>query len=462
MKSAKPCPPNRGGGGRGGATRDGASRLARWFCHSAGLILLLTGLAKVLSTLGISRMLDVVDPVFGLKFRHLFMGVGLLELGAAFLILLTDSRLRREFLVAAAMLIMPSFAIGGQEARPFRVQGSLQYIVAPLENAGRQLYTTQHYAFEVTLATTNWSITTKPLNNGPELFHNVLENGTLYAYTLVTSGTATNTGYNGSAVLATKAAPSYGGSMAVFVWLAFCSGEELRQTAPGKFFPLWQVGDSAFAGFPRTKAEWSLISGFPHAPKSLDLHDDGTLRWMVSQGTEQSEKRPAPYDDGFLRWSYRALVLTNFTGLLLPEVARCDLFEPNPAGKQRASTLKVASVILTGTNYSLVATHGSLVPNPIGWTVVDDRRHASRTGSPLALRYTLTNSVWPAADSAILRDLLRQQAAPRQAVSTRRPIIRWSIGFLMLVTTAAVVVFVLSSGKRACRASANPPPPPRA
>jgi hypothetical protein len=67
-------------------------RLVRWFCLSAGLILLLTGLAKVLSTLGISRMLDVVDPVFGLKFRHLFMGVGLLELRAAFLILLTDSR----------------------------------------------------------------------------------------------------------------------------------------------------------------------------------------------------------------------------------------------------------------------------------------------------------------------------------------------------------------------------------
>jgi hypothetical protein len=73
----------------------------RWFCLSAGLILLLTGLAKVLSTLSISRMLDVADPVFGLKFRHLFMGVGLLELGAAFLILLTDLRPRLKLLLIA-------------------------------------------------------------------------------------------------------------------------------------------------------------------------------------------------------------------------------------------------------------------------------------------------------------------------------------------------------------------------
>lgn len=97
MKSAKPCPPNRGGG----RTCDGASRLAGRFCLSAALILLLTGLAKVLSTLGISRMLDVADPVFGLKFRHLFMVAGLLELGAAFLILLTDLRHRLELLLIA-------------------------------------------------------------------------------------------------------------------------------------------------------------------------------------------------------------------------------------------------------------------------------------------------------------------------------------------------------------------------
>lgn len=77
------------------------TRSARWFCLSAGLLLLLTGLAKVLSTLGISRMLDMADPVFGLKFRHVFMGVGLLELGAAFLILATDLRLRLKLLLIA-------------------------------------------------------------------------------------------------------------------------------------------------------------------------------------------------------------------------------------------------------------------------------------------------------------------------------------------------------------------------
>ena len=75
--------------------------LARWFCLSAGLILLVTGLAKVLSTLGVNRMLDVADPVFGLNFRHLFMAVGLLEFAAAFLILLTDLRPRLKLLLIA-------------------------------------------------------------------------------------------------------------------------------------------------------------------------------------------------------------------------------------------------------------------------------------------------------------------------------------------------------------------------
>lgn len=94
-------PPACQAGAEGNPPARDISRLARWFCLSAGLILLLTGLAKVLSTLGVSRMLDVADPVFGLKFRHLFMAVGLLELGAAFLILLTDLRLRLKLLLIA-------------------------------------------------------------------------------------------------------------------------------------------------------------------------------------------------------------------------------------------------------------------------------------------------------------------------------------------------------------------------
>lgn len=78
-----------------------ASRLARWFCVSAAAILLLAGLAKVLSALGSSRAFDMVDPVLGLKLRRLFVAVGLLELGTALLVLTTGAHLPTKLLLVA-------------------------------------------------------------------------------------------------------------------------------------------------------------------------------------------------------------------------------------------------------------------------------------------------------------------------------------------------------------------------
>lgn len=49
------------------------------FVVSAGSILLVTGIAKVVSAFGTSRILDLSDPIFSISFRHLFASVGLLE-----------------------------------------------------------------------------------------------------------------------------------------------------------------------------------------------------------------------------------------------------------------------------------------------------------------------------------------------------------------------------------------------
>jgi hypothetical protein len=46
-------------------------RLSVWFAVSAGAILAITGIAKVWSALGNSKMLSVVDPIIGIKFGHL-------------------------------------------------------------------------------------------------------------------------------------------------------------------------------------------------------------------------------------------------------------------------------------------------------------------------------------------------------------------------------------------------------
>jgi len=55
----------------------------RWFVRSAGVVLLLTGLAKLWSAMGEARVLGVQGPLFGLTFRQLMLGVGLAEVVVA-------------------------------------------------------------------------------------------------------------------------------------------------------------------------------------------------------------------------------------------------------------------------------------------------------------------------------------------------------------------------------------------
>jgi hypothetical protein len=53
--------------------------LPRKFLISAGLLLITTGSAKLVSVLGSAHILDMLDPVFAIRFRALVLGVGLLE-----------------------------------------------------------------------------------------------------------------------------------------------------------------------------------------------------------------------------------------------------------------------------------------------------------------------------------------------------------------------------------------------
>ena len=51
------------------------------------MVLLLTGLAKLWSAMGEARVLGVRDPLFGLTFRQLMAGVGLVEVVVAWVCL---------------------------------------------------------------------------------------------------------------------------------------------------------------------------------------------------------------------------------------------------------------------------------------------------------------------------------------------------------------------------------------
>jgi hypothetical protein len=53
------------------------------FVISAGVILVVTGIAKVWSGLGNSKFLAVVDPIIGIKFGQLMLAVGVAEIGIA-------------------------------------------------------------------------------------------------------------------------------------------------------------------------------------------------------------------------------------------------------------------------------------------------------------------------------------------------------------------------------------------
>ena len=67
-----------------------------------------TGFAKVSTTLGHARALDIPDPMFGIPFRHLMLVVGLAELFIAFLCLFTD---KRQFSVLAVAWLSTNFLV---------------------------------------------------------------------------------------------------------------------------------------------------------------------------------------------------------------------------------------------------------------------------------------------------------------------------------------------------------------
>lgn len=53
------------------------------FILSFGIILVVTGSAKIANAFGNSSLLAVQDPIIGIRFGHLMMGVGVVEIGIA-------------------------------------------------------------------------------------------------------------------------------------------------------------------------------------------------------------------------------------------------------------------------------------------------------------------------------------------------------------------------------------------
>jgi len=77
-----------------------SSPFARPFLFGSGVVLAVTGLAKLWSGLGDSAFLKLVDPIIGLNFGHLMLAVGVVEIVVALLCLLGRWQLLALSLIA--------------------------------------------------------------------------------------------------------------------------------------------------------------------------------------------------------------------------------------------------------------------------------------------------------------------------------------------------------------------------
>jgi hypothetical protein len=76
------------------------ARLVRRYFNSVAAILLVTAVAKLGSAFGHARILDAEEPVFGLGFRHVFIGAAVLEILVAFVCAFAPSVRARAMVLA--------------------------------------------------------------------------------------------------------------------------------------------------------------------------------------------------------------------------------------------------------------------------------------------------------------------------------------------------------------------------
>lgn len=76
------------------------SQLQRYFILTAGGILGITGIAKIISVFGTQLILVQSDPLFGFSFRNLMLAAGAVELAVACLCIFTKQPKRNTLLIA--------------------------------------------------------------------------------------------------------------------------------------------------------------------------------------------------------------------------------------------------------------------------------------------------------------------------------------------------------------------------
>lgn len=88
------------------------SRLDRYLIVSFGALLFITAAAKLISSGGNAKLLDIRDAVLGVHFRYLFLAAGVFEMAVALVCLFGKNILLQAKLVAWLSLILLIYRIG--------------------------------------------------------------------------------------------------------------------------------------------------------------------------------------------------------------------------------------------------------------------------------------------------------------------------------------------------------------
>jgi hypothetical protein len=71
-----------------------------FFIRSSGVLLLVTGIAKLISAMGSAEILTIMAPILNLSFRNVFILAGLAEIAVAMCLLLGKSVLLQVSILA--------------------------------------------------------------------------------------------------------------------------------------------------------------------------------------------------------------------------------------------------------------------------------------------------------------------------------------------------------------------------
>jgi hypothetical protein len=88
------------------------NKISSWFVVSAGVLLGVTSLAKIVSAFGRSAVLGQSDPIFGIPYNYFLISVGLIEMVIAILCLTSVRRNLALGLVAALSANFMAYRIG--------------------------------------------------------------------------------------------------------------------------------------------------------------------------------------------------------------------------------------------------------------------------------------------------------------------------------------------------------------